>query len=51
MEAVAQLSPKTLAIMHGSSFSGDGARAIRDLSAVFRDVLATESAANSAAAD
>jgi len=29
LERLAALNPKTLAIMHGSSFSGDGARALR----------------------
>jgi len=29
---LAELEPRTLAIMHGSSFSGDGATALRDLS-------------------
>jgi len=36
---LAGLGPKTLAIMHGSTFVGDGARALRDCAAVFRDVL------------
>jgi flavorubredoxin len=36
---LADLNPKTLAIMHGSSFAGDGARALRDLGPVLRDVL------------
>lgn len=31
--------PRTLAIMHGSSYSGDGAKALTDLSAVLREVL------------
>jgi flavorubredoxin len=42
MEAVASLSPRTLAIMHGSSFSGDGSKALRDLAIVFKDVLGEE---------
>jgi flavorubredoxin len=40
LEAVAQLDPKTLAIMHGSSFTGNGAQVIRDLAGVFKEVLA-----------
>ena len=28
---LAALNPRTIAPMHGSAFSGDGARAIRDL--------------------
>ena len=36
---LADLKPKTLAIMHGSSFTGDGERALRDLAAVMRETL------------
>jgi flavorubredoxin len=36
---LAALQPRTLAIMHGSSFSGDGARALQDLDVAFRDVF------------
>ena len=36
---LADLKPKTLAIMHGSSFTGDGERALRDLAAVMREQL------------
>lgn len=39
MERLAALKPKTLATMHGSTYTGDGERAIRDLSAVIRQVL------------
>jgi flavorubredoxin len=46
---VADLDPKTLAIMHGSSYVGNGKQALQDLSAVFKDVLGSESQA--AAAD
>jgi flavorubredoxin len=38
---LAALAPKTLAVMHGSTFVGDGARALRDCGGVFRDVFAT----------
>src|SRR3954468_7022943 len=48
LEAVAQLDPKTLAIMHGSSFSGNGAQTIRDLSSVFKEVLGAEAVAQTA---
>lgn len=36
---LAELKPRTLAIMHGSSFRGDGARALHDLNAAFREVF------------
>lgn len=36
---LAALKPKTLATMHGSVYVGDGARALQELSQVFREVL------------
>jgi flavorubredoxin len=36
---LAAFQPRTLATMHGSAFVGDGARALRDLGAVMREVL------------
>lgn len=36
---LADLKPRTLAIMHGSSFRGDGVRALQDLNAAFREVF------------
>lgn len=33
------LNPRTLAIMHGSAFSGDCRSAIQDLAAALRDVM------------
>ncbi len=33
LEQLAQLRPTTLALMHGASFTGDGARQLRGLSA------------------
>jgi flavorubredoxin len=39
LSELAELGPTTLAIMHGSSFSGDGARALRDYSQVLREVF------------
>lgn len=40
MQNLATLNPQTLAPMHGSAYAGDGARAIRDLAVVMREVLA-----------
>jgi flavorubredoxin len=45
LEGLAILQPKTLAIMHGSSFEGDGAQALRDLSNTMRDVLGPQASA------
>jgi len=39
LETLAEYNPKTLAVMHGSTYHGDGARALRDLAIVMRDVL------------
>jgi flavorubredoxin len=39
LEKLAELKPRTLAAMHGSAFSGDGARALRDLRTVMSEVL------------
>jgi len=39
LRRVAGLKPRTLAVMHGSSFQGDGEKAILDLTVVIRDVL------------
>jgi len=39
LQRLADLMPRTLALMHGSSFRGDGQRAIMDLSAVINDTL------------
>jgi flavorubredoxin len=38
-ERLAQLEPRTLATMHGSSYQGDGGRALRELAGVIREVL------------
>jgi flavorubredoxin len=38
-DRLAKLEPATLATMHGSSYRGDGARALRDLSQVIREVM------------
>ncbi len=42
LQKLADLKPKTLAIMHGSSFTGDCARALGDLNAVYREVFGQE---------
>ncbi len=39
LKRIAALEPKTLAVMHGSSFSGDGKKAIEDLAIAMREVL------------
>jgi flavorubredoxin len=40
LKRLAELQPKTLATMHGSAYVGDGARALRDLAVMFKEVLA-----------
>lgn len=37
MQRLAELAPRTLALMHGSSFRGDGRTAIRELATVIRE--------------
>ena len=44
LDEIADLEPKTLAIMHGSSFSGDGASLLRDLGPIFKDVFGQDPA-------
>jgi flavorubredoxin len=39
LNRLAALKPKTIALMHGSSFSGDGEGALKDLAAVMKEVL------------
>jgi flavorubredoxin len=39
LDRLAALAPRTLAIMHGASFRGDGARAIRELTGVIEAAL------------
>ncbi|HEY7097049.1 MAG TPA: hypothetical protein VH437_10020 [Terriglobales bacterium] len=39
LEGLASLKPQTLAIMHGSSFTGDCAGSLRDLAVVMKEVL------------
>jgi flavorubredoxin len=40
MRALGDLSPRTLAIMHGSSFHGDGRRALYDLATGYEELIA-----------
>ncbi len=39
LQKLIALEPKTIAAMHGSSFAGDGAQALRDLGEVMRELL------------
>lgn len=39
LQRLADLEPRTLATMHGASFSGDGGRALRQLALVIREIL------------
>jgi flavorubredoxin len=39
LQKLIALDPRTIAAMHGSSFAGDGAQALRDLGIVMREVL------------
>jgi len=39
LQRLAALKPNTIALMHGSSFSGDGENALRDLGVVMKEVL------------
>lgn len=39
LESLAERKPKTLATMHGSTYYGDGAQALRELAGVMHDVL------------
>ena len=40
LKRLAELRPKMLVTMHGSAYVGDGARALRDLAVMFKEVLA-----------
>jgi hypothetical protein len=44
LERLAGLVPRTLALMHGSTFTGDGAAAIRALARVIADTLGPQPA-------
>jgi flavorubredoxin len=39
LQGLADLKPRTIATMHGSTYAGNGERAIRDLAVVMREVL------------
>ena len=39
LQSLADLNPKTLATMHGSSYLGNGGQALHDLATVMKDVL------------
>ena len=39
LKGLAELNPKLLATMHGSSYSGNGAQALNDLASVMKEVL------------
>lgn len=39
LQKLIALAPETVAAMHGSTFTGDGAQALRDLGAVMREIL------------
>ena len=43
MQRLADLKPRTLALMHGSTFRGDGRSAILDLAGVIRETHGRES--------
>lgn len=42
LRRLADLAPATLAVMHGSSYRGDGRRALQDLAVILRDLLGPE---------
>ena len=48
LQKLAELNPRTLAIMHGSSFRGDGAAALRSLGDTMRDMLGSGTASGQA---
>lgn len=50
LHSLADLKPELLAVMHGSSYSGNGEQALKDLAVVMKEVLGPEKA-NSAAGE
>jgi hypothetical protein len=40
LKRLAALKPRTLATMHGSTFIGDGERALTDVAQVIKEILA-----------
>ena len=45
MKSLADLAPQTLAVMHGSSYRGDGARALSDLADAYASEIAAQQTA------
>jgi hypothetical protein len=41
MRSLADLGPERLALMHGSSYSGDGGAALRDLATAYEETFLT----------
>jgi hypothetical protein len=41
LRRLAALRPQTIALMHGSTFRGDGERALLDLATLIRETLGT----------
>jgi hypothetical protein len=39
LRSLAALAPETLAVMHGTSYQGDGAKVLRDLADVLRETI------------
>jgi len=39
LQRLAALKPRTLAAMHGSTFVGDGAKALTDVAQVLKEIL------------
>jgi len=50
MQRLAELSPRTLALMHGSTFRGDGGQAITELAAVVRETYGCDEGLTKSAA-
>jgi hypothetical protein len=42
LQRLAALRPRTIGLMHGSSFSGNGEQSLQDLAVVMRDILDNE---------
>ena len=42
LQRLADLSPNTLGVMHGSSFKGDGGSAIRELAVVIKELVGSQ---------
>ena len=42
MQRLAELAPRTLAIMHGSTYVGDGERALNEMNGVLREIFGRE---------